>query len=145
MDRPSGRVKHPADAQAAADCLTIRRVSPIFRLTRPPRRDALNRMREADMYVWSKRIAIGLLAAFAILLAWFLIQSPGAASSNLKIHTTRWITLNYTGLVMWVFVWMFDQARVRAKNVWLWVVPFLFAPLPVLMLFILYLQRKLPA
>lgn len=97
------------------------------------------------MYVWSKRIVIGLLAAFAILLAWFLIQGPGAASSNLKIHTTRWITLNYTGLVIWVFVWMIDQARVRAKNVWLWLVPFLFAPLPVLMLFILYLQRKLPA
>lgn len=97
------------------------------------------------MYVWSKRIVIGLLAAFAILLAWFLIQSPGGASSNLKIHTTRWITLNYTGLVIWVFVWMIDQARVRAKNVWLWLVPFFFAPLPVLMLFILYLQRKLPA
>ena len=38
---------------------------------------------------------------------------------------------------------MIDQARVRGKNVWLWLVPFLLAPLPVLMLFILFLQRKL--
>lgn len=97
------------------------------------------------MFVWSKWIVIGLLAAFVILLGLFLIQSTGAAASNLKMHTTRWITLNYVGLVIWVFVWMIDQARVRGKNVWFWLVPFLFAPLPVLMLFVLYLQRKLQA
>lgn len=97
------------------------------------------------MYVWSKQIVIGLLTVFVILLALFLAQGATAASSNLKVHTTRWITLNYTGLVIWIFVWMIDQARVRGKNVWLWLVPFLFAPLPVLMLFILFLQRKLKA
>ena len=95
------------------------------------------------MYVWSKQIVIGLLAVFAILLTLFLAHGLTAASSNLKVHTTRWITLNYFGLVIWIFVWMIDQARVRGKNVWLWLIPFLLAPLPVLMLFILFLQRKL--
>jgi len=47
------------------------------------------------MYVWSKQIVIGLLAVFAILLTLFLAHGLTAASSNLKVHTTRWITLNY--------------------------------------------------
>lgn len=96
------------------------------------------------MYVWSKNIALGLLAAFAILIGIFLVEGPGAASSHLKSHTTFWITLNYAGLVVWLFVWMIDQANVRGQNakVWLWLVPFLFAPLPTLMAYILFLQRK---
>ena len=97
------------------------------------------------MYVWSKRIVIGLLAAFAIFFMVSLVLIPSETTSNLKMHTTFWMVSNLYGLVIWVFVWMFDQARVRAKNVWIWLVPFLFAPLPVLMLFVLYLQRKLPA
>ena len=97
------------------------------------------------MYVWNKQIVIGLLAAFVVLITLFLAQEPTAASSNLKAHTTRWITLNYVGLVIWIFVWMIDQARVRGKNVWLWLAPFLLAPLPFLMLFILFLQRRLKA
>ena len=56
------------------------------------------------MYVWSKQIVIGLLAVFTILLALFLAQGLTAASSSLKVHTTRWITLNYSGLVIWIFV-----------------------------------------
>ncbi|MBM4124182.1 MAG: hypothetical protein FJ246_04385 [Nitrospira sp.] len=95
------------------------------------------------MYVWSKRLVIGLLAAFGLLTIAFLTQGPEGGPSSLKIHTTRWITLNYVGLVIWVFVWMIDQARVRGKNVWLWLLPFLFAPLPTLMAFVLFLQRKL--
>jgi hypothetical protein len=95
------------------------------------------------MFVWSKRIVIGLLAAFVILLTLFAVEGTGAATSVLKMHTTRWVTLNYAGLVIWVFVWMIDQARVRGKNVWLWLPPFLFAPLPTLMAFILFLQRRL--
>lgn len=95
------------------------------------------------MYVWSKLIVIGLLAAFLLLLAYFLIQALGLPRAILKMHTTRWITLNYAGLVMWVFVWMLDQVRGRGKNVWLWLPPFLFAPLPVLMCFVLFLQRRL--
>lgn len=94
------------------------------------------------MYVWSKSIALGLLAACAILTGMFFLQEPGAATSTLKGHTTFWITLNYAGLVIWLFIWMVDQANVRGKNVWLWMVPFLFAPLPTLMLYILVLQRK---
>ncbi len=95
------------------------------------------------MYVWSKRLVAGLLGAFLILLGIFLLHGTPDAASGLKIHTTRWITMNYAGLVIWVFVWMIDQARVRGKNVWLWLVPFLFAPLPVLMLYVLFLQRRL--
>lgn len=94
------------------------------------------------MYVWSKKIVVGLLAAFAILLGIFLVQGPDTAASHLKSHTTFWIALNYSGLVIWLFVWMVDQANVRGKNVWLWLLPFLFAPLPTLMLYILFLQRR---
>ncbi len=94
------------------------------------------------MYVWSKRIVFGLLSAFVILLILFLTEGISGQTSNLKVHTTRWITLNYVGLVFWVFVWMIDQGRVRGRNVWLWLAPFLLAPLPTLMAFVLALQRR---
>ena len=97
------------------------------------------------MFVWNKKLVLGLLAASIVLMGLFFIEGPAGAQSVLKIHTTRWIALNYAGLVIWLFVWMIDQANMRAKNVWLWLVPFLFAPLPTLMLFILYLQRKVSA
>lgn len=95
------------------------------------------------MYVWSKRLVIVLLACFVTLLGLFLFQGPGGESSALNMHTTRWIMLNYLGLVIWVFVWMIDQARVRGRNVWVWLVPFLLAPLPTLMALILFLQRPI--
>jgi hypothetical protein len=95
------------------------------------------------MLVWSKKLVAGLLGAFVVLLGVFLIQGSPDSPSSLKIHTTRWITLNYACLLVWLFVWMIDQARVRGKNVWLWLLPFLLAPLPSLMLFVLFLQRRL--
>ena len=95
------------------------------------------------MFVWSKRLVAVLLGLFFVILGVFLSQGPAENISGLKIHTTRWIVLNYVGLLIWLFVWMFDQARVRGKNVWLWLVPFLLAPLPTLMLFILFLQRRM--
>jgi len=95
------------------------------------------------MYVWSKRLVTALLGVFLLLLGIFLVHGAPDTVSGLKIHTTRWIALNYVGLVIWVFVWMIDQARMRAKNVWIWLVPFLLAPLPTLMLFVLYLQRRM--
>ncbi|WP_447980442.1 hypothetical protein [Candidatus Nitrospira bockiana] len=95
------------------------------------------------MYVWSKRLVIGLLAAFTLMLGVFFFEGTASDVSALKMHTTRWILLNYAGLVIWVGVWMYDQARVRGKNVAIWVVPFLFAPLPALMLFVLAMQRRL--
>ena len=95
------------------------------------------------MFVWSKRLVAGLLGSFLLLLMLFLLHGAPDSGSGLKIHTTRWMALNYTGLLIWIFVWMFDQARVRAKNIWLWLVPFLFAPLPTLMLFVLFLQRRM--
>lgn len=97
------------------------------------------------MYVWSKRLVIGLLAAFMLFLAVFSTEGPMAEESVLKMHTTRWITLNYIGLMIWIFVWMIDQTRMRGKNVWLWLLPFILAPLPTLMALVLYLQRRTKA
>lgn len=95
------------------------------------------------MFVWSKRLVAGLLGGFLLFILLFLLQGSPDNASGLKIHTTRWMALNYAGLIIWVFVWMIDQARVRGKNVWLWLLPFIFAPLPTLMLFVLFLQRRL--
>ncbi|MCA1957327.1 MAG: hypothetical protein LDL14_02200 [Nitrospira sp.] len=95
------------------------------------------------MYVWSKRLVVGILVGFAALLGLFLIQGTGEESSVLKAHTVRWIALNYVGLMIWVFVWMIDQTRVRGRNVWAWLVPFLIAPLPTLMALIVFLQRPM--
>lgn len=95
------------------------------------------------MYVWSKKLVVGLLSAFGLLLGIFLLQGPPESTSVLKIHTTQWIILNYACLLVWLFVWMIDQARVRGKNVWLWLVPFILAPLPTLMIFVLFLQRRM--
>jgi hypothetical protein len=95
------------------------------------------------MYVWSKKLVIGILAGFALLLGFFLFEGSGSEASVLKTHTTRWMALNYVGLVIWIFVWMIDQARVRGRNVWVWLVPFLLAPLPTLMALILFLQRPM--
>jgi hypothetical protein len=95
------------------------------------------------MFVWSKKLVAVLLTFFLLLLGLFLVQGTPDHASGLKVHTTRWMALNYAGLLIWLFVWMIDQARVRGKNVWLWLLPFLFAPLPTLMLFVLFLQRRL--
>lgn len=97
------------------------------------------------MYVWSKRLVIGLLAAFVLGLVVFLTQGQLGEESSLTMHTTRWIILNYVGLVLWNFVWMIDQTRMRGKNVWVWLLPFLLAPLPTLMALILFLQRRMKA
>ncbi len=95
------------------------------------------------MFVWSKRLVGGLLGLFVLIFGVFLIHGAPDSASGLKIHTTRWMALNYIGLVIWVFVWMIDQARMRAKNVWLWLVPFALAPLPTLMVYVLFLQRRI--
>lgn len=95
------------------------------------------------MFVWSKRLVGLLLGLFMLMLGMFLFHSAPDQASGLKIHTTRWMALNYIGLVAWVFVWMIDQARMRAKNFWIWLVPFALAPLPTLMLFVLFLQRRM--
>jgi uncharacterized membrane protein len=75
----------------------------------------------------------------------FLTQGQMGEESSLKMHTAWWITLNYVGLVLWIFVWMIDQTRMRGKNVWVWLLPFLLAPLPTLMALILFLQRRMKA
>lgn len=95
------------------------------------------------MYVWSKRLVIGLVMAFLLLEVLFWAAAGGGGESQLTLRTTHWIALNYFLLLVWLFVWMYDQARVRRKNVWLWLVPFLIAPLPTLMAYLLILQRRI--
>lgn len=95
------------------------------------------------MYVWSKRIVITLLVTFCVLQVVFWNAATGESPSELVTRTTHWLGINYFLLVAWVFVWMFDQARVRGKNVWVWLIPLLVAPLPTLMAFVLILQRRL--
>ena len=94
------------------------------------------------MYVWSKRLVFGLLAAFVVLEGIFFFMTEGAAGSQLHVRTIQWITVNYILLVIWIFVWMIDQTRVRGKNVWVWVLPYIICPLPTLVAFILRLQRR---
>ena len=73
----------------------------------------------------------------------FFFNTAPDNTSGLTIYTTGWMALNYLGLIVWVFVWMIDQARMRGKNFWVWLVPFVLAPLPTLMLFVLFLQRRI--
>jgi hypothetical protein len=93
------------------------------------------------MYVWSKRFAVAALAIFVVLEAFLISQTTGAGTSGIHPHTIQFILANYSLLALWVFIWMFDQARVRGANVWPWLLPFLLAPLPTLLAYILYLQR----
>ncbi len=92
------------------------------------------------MYVWNKRIVVTLLVTFGVLQIVLWSTETGGGSRALVTH---WLWANYFLLVAWVFVWMFDQARVRGKNAWVWLVPLLIAPLPALMAFVLILQRRL--
>ena len=94
------------------------------------------------MYVWSKCIVIPLLVLFGFLEIIFWLTSTGEEPSLLATRTTHWLSLNYVLLLVWVFVWMYDQARVRGKNIWLWLPAFFVAPLPTLMMFVLVLQRR---
>ncbi len=94
------------------------------------------------MYVWSHRIVITLLAVFGVLQLVFWITAEGGGRSMLSARTTYWLMVNYFLLLGWIAVWMFDQARVRGKNIGIWLLPFLIAPLPTLMIFVLVLQRR---
>lgn len=91
------------------------------------------------MYLhWSKKIAMGLLAGFGIGVIVSILAATGADTSP----TIIWITLNYVGLLVWLFIWIADQARMRGKNIWLWLVPIVLAPLPTLMWFLISLQKR---
>ena|SRR5918999_3971564 len=99
------------------------------------------------MFVWSRRFAIAGLVLFGLFEAFFILQATSQTPTTiepLKIQylITQYLLVNYALLAVWVFVWMFDQARLRGINLWNWVVPFVFAPLPTLLVFILVLQRR---
>ncbi len=93
------------------------------------------------MFVWSKRFAIAALILFAVAEAYLIPHTIGTGPSQIHPHMIQYIFVNYSLLAIWVFIWMFDQARIRGANVWPWLLPFLFAPLPTLLIFILFLQR----
>lgn len=93
------------------------------------------------MFVWSKQFAVGALVLFAAMEAFLISQTMGSGPSGIHPHTIQYILVNYSLLVVWVFIWMFDQAKVRGVNVWPWLLPFLLAPLPTLLAYILFLQR----
>lgn len=95
------------------------------------------------MFVWSKRLVATLLGLFVLTLGVFFLNTAPDNMSGLTTYITGWGAINYLGLIIWVFVWMIDQTRMRGKNVWVWLVPFILAPLPTLMLFVLYLQRRI--
>jgi hypothetical protein len=95
------------------------------------------------MFVWSKRLVATLLGLFVLTLGVFFLNTAPNNMSGLTMYVTGWVAINYLGLIIWVFVWMIDQTRMRGKNVWVWLIPFILAPLPTLMLFVLYLQRRI--
>jgi hypothetical protein len=95
------------------------------------------------MFVWSKRLVAALLGLFMLTLGILFLNIVPDSASGLKTYLTGWMAINYLGLIAWVFVWMIDQTRMRGKNVWVWLLPFVLAPLPTLMLFVLFLQRRL--
>ena len=95
------------------------------------------------MFVWSKRLVAALLGLFMLTLGILFLNAAPDNTSGLKTYMTGWMAINYLGLIIWVFVWMIDQTRMRGKNVWVWLLPFVLAPLPTLMLFVLFLQRRL--
>jgi len=95
------------------------------------------------MFVWSKRLVAALLVLFVLMLGIFFLSTAQDNMNGFTIYITGWMAVNYLGLIAWVFVWMIDQARMRGKNVWIWLVPFILAPLPTLMLFVLFLQRRI--
>jgi hypothetical protein len=95
------------------------------------------------MFVWSKRLVAALLGLFMLTLGILFLNTVPDNMSGLKTYMTGWMAINYLGLIVWVFVWMIDQTRMRGKNVWVWLLPFLLAPLPTLMLFVLFLQKRL--
>jgi len=95
------------------------------------------------MYLhWSKKLAIGLLATFVIFMSASYLTGRGEVGSVLKAHTTTWILVNYVGLVLWLCVWIGDQARMRGQAVWPWVIPLILAPLPTLSIFLLLTLRR---
>ena len=94
------------------------------------------------MFVWSKRFAIAGLVLFILFEVFLILQTASQGTSTIPAHMIQYLLVNYVLLAVWVFVWMFDQAPLRGVNLWVWLLPFVFAPLPTLMVFILVLQRR---
>src|SRR5206468_9200933 len=81
------------------------------------------------MFVWSKRFAIAGLVLFILFEVFLILQTASQGTSTIPAHMIQYLLVNYVLLAVWVFVWMFDQARLRGVNLWVWLLPFVFAPL----------------
>ncbi len=93
------------------------------------------------MFVWSKRFAVAALVLFAVMETALMSQTIGEGPSGIPPHTIQYLLVNYSLLAVWAFIWMYDQAKVRGVNVWPWLLPYIVAPLPTLLAYILFLQR----
>ncbi|WP_447984671.1 hypothetical protein [Nitrospira sp. Nam74] len=95
------------------------------------------------MYLhWSKKLAWGLLVGCGIPMI-VLVISGLSDIGILTPYLIGWMALNYVGLIVWIVIWMGDQARMRGKATWAWLLPVIAAPVPTLMMFILYLLRPM--
>src|SRR5207302_10462517 len=98
-------------------------------------------MEGSPMFVWSKRFAVAALILFVAAEAYLIPHTIGAGPSEIHPHMIQYIFVNYSLLAIWVLIWMFDYARIRGANVWLWFSSLLFASLLSLLFFVLFLQR----
>jgi hypothetical protein len=94
------------------------------------------------MFVWSKQFAVAALILFAAIETFLISHTMEGGPSGIHPHTIQYILANYSLLAVWAFIWMYDQAKVRGVNVWPWLLPFILAPLPTLLAYILFLQRS---
>ncbi|MDR4472020.1 MAG: hypothetical protein MRJ92_04980 [Nitrospira sp.] len=94
------------------------------------------------MFVWSKRLVTGLLAGFVLLIGLFLLQGEAESVSGLydphdpldgRITSDCWSGSSFGCSI---------KPGYAGKNVVVWLVLPALAPLPTLMLFVLFLQRK---
>jgi hypothetical protein len=83
-----------------------------------------------------------LQAGFVLLIGVLLIQGEPELASGLKVHTAHWMAVKLHRPARVNFHLDVRSGCVRGKNVLVWLVPFALAPLPTLMLFILFLQPR---
>src|SRR5256712_5786447 len=93
------------------------------------------------MVVWSKRFAIAALVLFVVAEGYLIPHTIGGGPSAIRPHMIQYIFVNLSLLALWVFICMFDQARIRGATVWLGLPPFPSATLPTLLVLILFPPR----
>ena len=75
--------------------------------------------------------------------ALFLLPGTIDGSQTTPPFMTIWIVLNYVGLLVWLFIWIADQARMRGKNIWVWLFSTCLRRCRRSMGFLIYLQKRM--